>query len=249
MNGDIARRVGYFASKHAPKILTCAAIAGVALTAITSHRAGVKATKIVLINEPDATLKERLKLTWQEYVAPVAFGLVTAITILQLNRVHSARTKAVVALYGLAQTALSEYKDKVKDVLGERKARQMDDDIAKERMEKTPRTNVTQLMECKTGHLCYDKYTARYFVSSMEELRKIQNDVNDLILRDLYISLNEVYYMLGLDECELGNELGWGWDTTGQLEFKFSTHMTPEGVPCIVLDYTVKPLFDFNHFG
>ena len=80
-------------------------------------------------------------------------------------------------------------------------------------------------------------------MSSMETLRKVQNDMNKIILDDMYASLNDFYYRIGLDPMNLGEELGWTID--GLIELKFSSRLSEDGQPCLVVNYETLPRSDF----
>ena len=62
---------------------------------------------------------------------------------------------------------------------------------------------------------------------------------------EMYISLNEFYYEIGLNPISIGDDLGWNIDH-GYIELSFSSQLTDDGNPCLVIDYQVTPRYEYN---
>lgn len=56
----------------------------------------------------------------------------------------------------------------------------------------------------------------------------------------------ESYYEIGLDNIKLGDELGWNIDD-GYIDLSFSSQLASDGTPCLVIDYTIAPRYDFRN--
>ena len=56
------------------------------------------------------------------------------------------------------------------------------------------------------------------------------------------LTLNDLYYELGLEPTKTGDYMGWEVDKE-MLNFKFSSQLTENGTPCLVIDYEVYPLY------
>lgn len=61
-------------------------------------------------------------------------------------------------------------------------------------------------------------------------------------MSEMFITINDLYYELGLSRIELGDEMGWAIDD-GLIEVSFSTQLTENDEPCLVLNYNVTPKF------
>ena len=61
---------------------------------------------------------------------------------------------------------------------------------------------------------------------------------------EMYISLNEFYWEIGLDSTEIGDELGWNIDN-GLIELTFSSQLSRDGVPCLVVNYRIAPKYGY----
>ena len=63
----------------------------------------------------------------------------------------------------------------------------------------------------------------------------------------MYVSLNEFYWEVGLDSTPLGEEMGWHIDR-GLIDMKFSTQLSDDDRPCLVVDYSIAPRYDYKHY-
>ncbi len=224
---------------------------GVATTAILA----VKATpKVLTYLEQDTkgkgsklTSQEVLRASWRAYTPAAVSGLLTITSIIASNRISSKRNAALVTLYSLAETAYKEYRTKVQEEVGEKKAKQFKDDIAKDHLLDTPMA-LSQVFITGMGEtLCYDSYTGRYFKSDMETIRKAQNDINAKVYRDMYASHNDFYALIGLEKAAIGDEAGWNGDN--QLDIEFSSHLASDGKPCLCIEYRTEPVRGYYKFG
>ena len=60
----------------------------------------------------------------------------------------------------------------------------------------------------------------------------------------MYVSLNDFYYELGLENIELGEELGWNVNN-GLVELNFSSQLSSDETPCLVMNYNIAPRYDY----
>lgn len=240
--------------KRSPEILTGIGIAGM----ITSTVLAVKATpKALLIIEdekqeknPVTRLKpiEVVKLTWKCYIPATLTGIASIACLIGASSVNFKRNAALATAYQLSTTALNEYKEKVSEVIGERKERDIRDRIAKDRINNDPVGKHEVIVTGNGDTLCYDAYGGRYFKSSIDKIKKAENELNRVMLKDMYVSLNEFYDELGLKHTKLGDDLGWNLDD-GFINIEFSSQLSEDDTPCIVINYTVSPNYNYSSFG
>jgi hypothetical protein len=159
--------------------------------------------------------------------------------------VHARRTAALATAYKISETALTEYKDKVVETIGEKKEKQVRDKIDKDHIDKDP-VSKKEVIITKAGEtLCYDMLSGRYFKSDIEQIKKAVNELNRRMMNDMYISLNEFYDELGLSHTAIGYEIGWNIDS-GLIETDFSSQIADDGTPCIVVGYSVAPKYNYS---
>ena len=236
---DIGKKVLNWGTDNSPEILTGLTCGGVVGTAIMSGQASVKAYEILAQQEKELTWKDKIALTWKDYIPTGLMGLATVGCAIGSNRISSNRVAAISGLYALAEKGLTEYQNKVIETIGEKKERAIRDDIAKDRIDADPVSNKEVILTGNGDFLCYDVMSGRYFRSTIDKIKKVQNDMNHELLTEMWISLNDVYYELGLKGTKVGEYYGWTPDD--QIYFTFSTQLADGGEPCLVMDYTAAP--------
>jgi hypothetical protein len=233
---------------NSPEILTALGVSGVLTTAYLSGKASVKATRIIdeaekLGGTADTTkqrLKERTKLVWKCYIPTGVSGALTIGCIIGASKKSNARTAAAVTAYSLTEKAFSEYKEKVAEQLTASKRQKIQDDIAQDRIDKTPPSKEVVMLGIGEV-LCCELRTMRYFHSDMEALRRAQNDVNNWINTIGHVSLTDFYAMIDLQPTAESDYNGWDGDDL--MELSFSHGLAPDGRPCLTFDYNyVRPL-------
>ena len=238
-------------AKHSPAILTALGITGMIGTTVLAVKATPKALDLIEnkkeeLDKDKLTVVETVKATWKCY-APAAVTCVTsAACLIGASSVHTKRNAALATAYKLSESALIEYRDKVVETIGEKKEQSVRDAIAKDHVEKNPVTNNEVIITDKGYTLCYDELSGRYFYSDIEKIKKAANELNRQMLNDMYVSLNELYYELGLEGTKLGEQMGWNIDR-GLIDLKFSATVSADDRPCIVLDYRIPPMYDYQN--
>lgn len=244
-------------TKHSPEILTGIGIAGMITTTILAVKSTPKALDLIedkkeeLGYEHDEHLPaaETIKATWKCYVPAVVTCTTSVACLIGASSVNSRRNAALTAAYNLSTTALSEYKEKVIETVGEKKEKAIRDKVAEENLNKNPARQPAIVITGNGNTRCFDMITKRRFVSDIDTMNRIANELNSRMLRgDDYVSLNEFYYELGLDGCIIGDELGWHVGT-GLIELDFSSQLDTDNVPCIVVDFVYPPTRGFNYYN
>lgn len=235
--------------KHSPEILVGLGIAGMLSTTVLAVKATPKA--LILIEEAKEekeveklTPVETIKAAWPCYIPAAVTGVLSVACLIGANSVNARRNAALATAYTLSETALREYKDKVVETIGEKKEQTIRDAIAKDRIERNPVTNNEVFITDKGNTLCYDPISGRYFKSDIDKIKSAKNDINAQILRDGFASLNDFYYEIGLNNTSQGDDLGWNYDR-GQTDLTFSSQLAEDGTPCLVLNFTVAPKYDY----
>ena len=155
------------------------------------------------------------------------------------------RRAALVTAYTLSESALKEYQEKVVEAIGEKKEQAIRDSIAKDKVTKNPVSNHEVIITEKGNTLCYDTLSGRYFKSDRDKIDKAINELNRRMRDEMYISLNDFYYEIGLNSIDLGDLLGWNIDN-GYIEPTFSYQGADDGTPCLAISYLVEPRYDYR---
>lgn len=238
--------------KHSPEILTGVGIAGMITTTVLAVKATPKALQLIedakkAEKKDDLTPAEVIKATWKCYIPAVATGVFSTACLIGANSVHAHRNTALAAAYKLSETALTEYKGKVLETIGEKKEKTIREAVSKEQIEKNPVSKNEIFITEKGNTLCYDPISGRYFKSDVEKIRKIVNDLNRQLTTNIcgYISLNEFYDEVGLGHIQNGDDLGWNL-CKGLIDIEFNAHVADNGEPSLVLDYVNRPTYGYS---
>ena len=238
-------------SDKSPEILIGFGLAGMLTSTILAVKATPKALDILEQEEPYSghlSKVDKVKLTWKCY-APAAIGYcVSAACIIGANSVNAKRNAVLAGAYKLSESALLEYRDKVREVVGEEREREIKDSIAQDRVDKTPEKRQEVLIAGNGDTLCYDMHSGRYFKSNMEEIKGIANKVNYKLMQDNFISVNDFYEELGLEPTVTGYDFGWNVED-GLIELYFTSTLTEAGQPCLALHFDNMPRMGFDRIG
>lgn len=237
--------------KHSPEILTGIGIAGMITTTVMAVRATPKA--LILIEERKEEIGaekleavDMVKTAWACYIPAAITGTLSVACLIGASSVNTRRNAALATAYTLSESALKDYQGKVIEMFGEKKNEAVKDAVAKDKVEKNPVVTREVIITEKGNTLCYDAISGRYFKSDIEKIKKAECELNRQMLDDMYVSLNDFYYEIGLDSVKLGDELGWNVDS-GYIDLSFSSQLASDGTPCLVIDYSVAPRYDYRN--
>lgn len=250
---DIAKSVRTAMKKHSPEILTGIGIAGMITSTVMAVKATPKALKLLddYKTERDGqeeTTKlspvEVVKTTWICYIPSVVIGSISVLCLIGASSTNMRRNAALATAYTLSESTLKEYQEKVVETIGEKKERAIREEVAKDKLIKDPVREVI-LTEKGGNTICYDAISGRYFKSDRDKIGRAMNELNRRMRDELYVTLNDFYYEIGLDPTALGDDLGWNIDK-GYLDLAFSSHLDANGTPCLVINYRVAPVYDYR---
>lgn len=243
-----------FVSKRSPEILTGIGIAGMITTTVLAVRATPKALQLIEEKKNEDWVDELsplevVKTAWKPYVPAAVTGITSVACLIGASSVNAKRNAALATAYKLSETALTEYREKVIETIGEKKEKTVRDKVAEERVKKNPVSKSEVIVTNNGTTLCFDPISARYFKSSIDKIKRAENELNKQMLHDIsgYVSLNDFYDELGLDHTSVGDELGWNVDRL--IDISFSSQLNDNGEPSVVLDYLVAPKYDFYKFS
>lgn len=238
------------AAKHSPEILVGVGLVGMFTTVVMAVKATPKALTLMEEKKKEQhveklTAAETVKTTWKCYIPAAVTGALSTACIIGASYVDAKRNAALATAYTSSVMALKEYQEKVIENVGEKKEQAIRDAIAKDKVENDPVSNHEVIITGKGDTLCYDAHGGRYFKSDIEKIRRAINELNRRMICEQYISLNEFYYELGLKSTKGGDTLGWNLDG-GLIEVHFSSQLSEDGDPCLVIDYSVAPRYGFD---
>ena len=236
--------------RHAPEILTGIGVAGMVTTTILAVKATPKACLLINGRKDELEVEklsatELVKTTWKCYIpAAVTCGASIA-CLVGASSVNFKRNAALATAYKLSEAALSEYKDAVIETIGEKKEQSVRDKVAEERLKKNPVSKSEIIVTGNGTTLCYDPVGNSYFKSNIQQIESAKNKLNARMLSENYVSLNDFYDELGIGPTKLGDDLGWDIYKDGLVEIAFSSQLAEDGTPCLVMDYSIAPRYEY----
>lgn len=246
----ILKFIKKYGTKYAPEILIGFGMMSIIKSQIESIKVTpVANNEIKKIQNSNSENKRKIidtsKVVFKYYGKPIFLTSMSFILILKANSININRYTAITAAYKLSEKTLDNYKESIHEIVGTKKEKEIKDNIAKNIVE----NNTDTYIHVNRGTtLCMDSISGRYFMSEMENLKEAVNDFNAILLTDSSASLNDFYDLLGLNQTSIGEELGWYYygEFNGKrdlLNVSYSTQLTKEGKPCIVILYDKLPKF------
>jgi Family of unknown function (DUF6353) len=194
--------------------------------------------------EKDLTRFEKLKLVWYHYIPPALACTATITCIIVANKIASKKIAALALAAGISERTLQEYKAKVVEKLGERQDTKIRDEIAQERVNNHP-LGSREVILAGTGEvLCFDMATGRYFQSTVEEIKRAENKINHQLNNFMSASASEFYDEIGLPPTTYTDNVGW--NANRHVEVELSSVLSPDGRPCLAIDFAQAPFADYH---
>lgn len=246
-----------FAVKRSPEICIGLGIVGMVGAIIFTGKATIKAKEAVderkkELEVDELPAKEVVKTTWKYYI-PTAISMTSSIAlIIMADRVHNKRNAALAVAYSGLETTLASYKDKIKEVVGDKKANEIDGAVAQERIDKAPPVEEREVLKV------YPKYTGQYryydpfgmmFYTDRAKMDAFQDALNLKIQEECYISVNEYYDTLGaVVHSDLFNVLGWNQSNKkiDRVIFEYSPITDQDGETCTVMSFAKPPIYEYR---
>ena len=186
-------------SKHSPEILTGIGIAGMISATILAVKATPRALDLIAKAEDEKkeelTKVEVVKTAWKPYIPATITGTVSIACLVGASSVNARRNAALYSAYKLSETALSDYKEKVIETIGEKKEQAVREKVAQKKVDDHP-TSRSEIIVTGNGNVLFlEPVSQRYFTSDIETIRKIINDLNYRLTTGMeeHISLSSFY--------------------------------------------------------
>lgn len=241
-----------FLGKHSPEILTGIGITGMITTTVLAVKATPKA--LILIEEKkkelnvnSLTVLETIQAAWKPYIPAVSLCVVSTSCLIGASAVNAKRNAALATAYAISERTLVRYRDKVIETIGEKKEKELRERISQDEVDKKKLSDSQVIITSKGDTLCLDSISGRYFKSDIDKINKAVNEINRQLTYQNYVSLNDFYYELGLEGIKTGSLIGWNLDD-GLIKIEFNTCLADDGTPCLVVDYSISPKYDFDKF-
>ena len=246
--------------KHAPTILTAIGTIGVGVSVfLTAKKAPEAKEELDKVREEWEDIPDKENRNKADYIFRLirvgakhywmimllVGGSVTCFWL--ANRVSIRRLTSALTAAGLSAKAKEELENKIKEIDGDKHLKKLRDEIDADTIKNNP-PQQGQIYDTNLGmHLCYEPITGRYFYSNIENIKQAVLMIRDYLQKDGYVSINDWFYALKLDSTEAGRYLCWtanNIDDINDFEISFSSQLTHENVPVLVIQYNIAPIMD-----
>ena len=256
--GKFTRNVQASLVKRSPEILIGLGITGMITTTVLAVKATPKALHLIeekkrALHVDKLTPVETVKTTWKCYVPAAISGTMSIACVVGSHSVNAKRNAALATAYKLSETAFAEYRGKVVETIGEKKERTVRDKVSEEQVKNNPVSTKEIIVTGRGQTLFFDPLSHRYFYSDLEKIKRAENNLNKQIVCDPFeqgVTLNDWYEEIGIPGTGTGDSLGWKRANylidvypSAQMAEEGTEH---EGQPCIVLNHSNPPRYDFK---
>ena len=240
-------------TKYSPGILTGIGIAGMIGATFMAVKATPKALYLIEAKKEESeveelTTVETIKTCWKCYIPSTLTTVLSAVCLIGASTVSAKRNAALATAYSISEAALREYQEKVVEVIGEKKEKAVRDAVAKDQIERDPVTkSEVVIIDSNSNTLCYEPLSGRYFKSTIDKIKKAEIKLDRQMIQEMYVSLNDFYWEIGLDGTDLGDQMGWNL-SKGYMDLSFSSQLADDGTPCAVIVYGIPPVYDYQNY-
>lgn len=243
----LAKQAKKAVADNSPAILTALGVTGTLTVAYLTGKASFKAAEILaketaqreVDGDPQMDTWDKVDLVWREFIPAAGIAALTVSAIVGANHISTKRVAAFASAYSMAEKGFTQYKDKVLEKVGPKKEGEIRDEVAKQQLRDHPLSKSPIIVTGKGDHLCFDTHSGRFFQGDIEKVRGAVNDINFQVLNQDWASLSDYWSLIGLDPTKGSDDVGWTTDK--KLECHYTSDLTKEGTPCMVVTFLSQP--------
>lgn len=206
----LAKGVPMFCRRNSNWLLSALAILGVTGLTWAAIDGTIKAVKLCEEKQAQGA-KEIIKTTWKLYIPMAGFFILTTVAIATNAKINAKRIATLTGLYAASQADIESLRKKMREVVGEKKATEIEMEQNKERVQELPPPKEDDI--AKTGHgnmLFMDWLTGQYFRASPDYIELVEHEMNEQIDNELEQTLLRGYMQERFGERSCGTkDLYW----------------------------------------
>ena len=237
-----------FLKRNGSTILTVFGAIGVAATAVSAVKATPKATRILEKAKEEKgeklTKLETISIAGPTYIPSILIGASTIACIFGANALNKRQQASLASLYSFIDSCYKEYRNNVQDTLGQDAEKQIIQSIAKDHYDenKIQNKNVSK-------QVFMDFNSLQIFESTLDEIKRVEKLINDLLVDRGYVYLSEYHEALGINSIESDYETGWSLSLLklyecDRIEFIYDKTIMPDGSECYLIITSVDPTYN-----
>lgn len=256
-----------FMKKHSSVLLSVASSIGLVTTTVLAIKATPKALALI---EEEKKKKSKLvtktiyadnqkyesqevingnlsvldtaKVAWKPYI-PMGISMFSTLICIFGNTYLNYKTQtSLISAYAVLDRSYKEYVEKTKELYG--------DNADKEIRKKIVNSNYdpSNYIHREDKKLFFEFQTMRYFESTMSDLIKAENMLNQELAATGRVSMNNFFRFLHLDPLPYANHVGWcDHGDYHEIEFTHEKMTLDDGLECILINMDAWSLDFDNH--
>lgn len=241
-----------FWHRNGSTILTVLGGVGVVATSVLAVKATPKAMQLIEEAKEEKgdelTKWEIVQVSAPTFIPAAVLGTATVMCIFGANLLNKRQQASLASAYGLLNSSYTEYKKKVIELYGDDAEAKVREEIAKDHYNEEE----FEVVDEGDGKvLYYDEYSRRYFRATPLAVKHAEYEINKMLTNGYYVYLNEFYQLLGIDETDYGNFMGWNsgamyemyWSSW--INFRHEKFETDDGLEGYILTFT-EPMPDWD---
>ena len=249
---NVVKSITAATKKRSPELLIGVGIGGMIAAIVTAVRATDGMNKdIEKVKEETKEMpkKERQKevvktVAKHQWPTAVIF-MMSLLAIVSADSIHCKRNAAMAVMVQASEVAAQEYRNVVREVAGEEKAKEVER-IYEERIKDVPTRSEPTNIHIITGeeYWIFDEFTNTMFQSNTLVVNAAVNECNARMHEEMYVSLKEFYEEIGIDSSQVNSAVGWN-NNIGLIRIAWNARMI-KGKPCAIIEYTNPPKEGFR---
>lgn len=256
MNNALSKAVNRFSGfivRKSPTILLVLGIGGCVSATVIAIKETPKAVRLVEKRKEELKtekldVKETVRTTWKLYLPVVVTGTLSIACIIFSHSINERRKAALATAYTIAETAMVEYRDKVKKELGEEKEfriREKVNDVIEDRFgEDLDSLDHASNYSADAKIWILEPVTGQIFFDSENHVREVINDLNEEMMDGctMSIDVNDYLFALGLNPSKVFGDREWHIHNSGIIRVRFPDYIKDkDGKPLLVMELRTFP--------
>lgn len=254
---DIWKKVGVFCQNNKAHILTGVGVVGTVTTGVLSARSGARAARTIDRKEREIgrklTGREKAALTGKFFIAPAIAGTLSMVGTVGSDVVNTKTIGIQNAALIASEEAYERLSRKTKEVLGEKKAKQVEDEVTKEKVAESglalTRASFENAPKVGNGTLTpfVDEYSMLPFWSNLDYIALTVKGMQDMMAEQKSRGDEYDYYdkEIGVPYSEWLKGIGYDrrvWDTPERRHHGWNKGFAEDGSEDDEICYQTVPI-------
>lgn len=216
--------------KNDTRLMTAFGVVGMLGACISTGIATVKAVRAYDAKKEELGVdkldtKTTIKTVWRYYIGPSLLAVASSGSIIASDVEDSKRYASLGAAYIADKELIKEYKDAVKEQVGEKKEEEINEKAKVERMkDNPPEPEVFNFME-PGDVLFFEDISKQYFICKISDIEKITNECNAIMNNTNWVSVNDL-----IERIQAYDKLGRirrvkNYDNYGWTGYQYTDHL------------------------